>query len=91
MGALSGWGGHLPTVPHDVCRSGLRRLRPGRYGEAVHIVVLNWRDTTNPEGGGSEVYIEELARRWARDGHRVTLVCAAHGRAPSLEERHGIR
>lgn len=91
VGALSGWGGHLPTVPHDVCRSGLRRLRPGRYGEAVHIVVLNWRDTSNPEGGGSEVYIEELARRWARDGHRVTLVCAAHGRAPSLEERHGIR
>ena len=57
----------------------------------MHIVVLNWRDTTNPEGGGSEVYVEQLARRWARHGHRVTLVCAAHDRAPALEERDGVR
>lgn len=57
----------------------------------MHIVVLNWRDTANPEGGGSEVYVEQLARRWARDGHRVTLVCAAHGSAPDLEERDGLR
>jgi glycosyltransferase involved in cell wall biosynthesis len=57
----------------------------------VHIVVLNWRDTTNPEGGGSEVYVEQLARRWARDGHRVTLVCAAHGAGADLDERDGIR
>lgn len=61
------------------------------YREAVHIVVLNWRDTANPEGGGSEVYIEQLARRWARDGHRVTLVCAAHPEAPELEQRDGLR
>lgn len=61
------------------------------YREAVHIVVLNWRDTANPEGGGSEVYVEQLARRWARDGHRVTLVCAAHDSAPGLEERAGLR
>ena len=57
----------------------------------MHIVVLNWRDTANPEGGGSEVYVEQLARRWARHGHRVTLVCAAHERAPALEERDGVR
>lgn len=57
----------------------------------MHIVVLNWRDTANPEGGGSEVYVEQLAQRWARHGHRVTLVCAAHACAPALEERGGIR
>ena len=57
----------------------------------MHIVVLNWRDSTNPEGGGSEVYIEQLATRWVDLGHRVTLVCAAHKRAPSIEEREGLR
>ena len=57
----------------------------------MHIVVLNWRDTANPEGGGSEVYIEQLAIRWARSGHRVTIVCAAHDRAPRLEDRDGVR
>lgn len=57
----------------------------------MHIVVLNWRDTANPEGGGSEVYVERLARCWADMGHRVTLVCAAHSHAPAVEERNGVR
>ncbi len=57
----------------------------------MHIVILNWRDTANPEGGGSEVYIEQLARRWAAFGHRVTLVCAAHTAAPPIEDRSGVR
>lgn len=76
------------TLPQ---REACTRASRTTYREAVHIVVLNWRDTANPEGGGSEVYVEHLARRWARDGHRVTLVCAAHAEAPDLEERDGIR
>lgn len=83
-----GGGGHLPTLPQ--CPGGTRASRT-TYREGVHIVVLNWRDTANPEGGGSEVYIEQLARRWARFGHRVTLVCAAHDHAPATEERAGVR
>ena len=27
------------------------------------IAILVWRDTTHPEGGGSEVYVEHMARR----------------------------
>lgn len=57
----------------------------------MRIVILNWRDTANPEGGGSEVYVEQLARRWAARGHHVTLVCAAHPGAPALEEHDGVR
>lgn len=57
----------------------------------MRIAILNWRDTANPEGGGSEVYIEEIARRLVRLGHDVTLVCAAHDAAPSLEVREGVR
>lgn len=81
-------GGHPATLPQ---RSGHTRGSRTTYREAVHIVVLNWRDTANPEGGGSEVYIEQLARRWAASGHRVTLVCARHPRAPNSEERYGVR
>lgn len=43
-----------------------------------HVLFLNWRDTTNPEGGGSEVYIERIAAELVTAGHRVTLLCAAH-------------
>jgi glycosyltransferase involved in cell wall biosynthesis len=43
-----------------------------------HVLFLNWRDTRNPHGGGSEVYVERIAGELARRGHRVTLLCAAH-------------
>lgn len=76
------------TLPQPCARTPFSR---GTYRGAVHIVVLNWRDTANPEGGGSEVYVEQLARRWVDRGHRVTLVCAAHGNAPGLEEVDGLR
>ncbi|WP_433363870.1 glycosyltransferase family 4 protein [Actinoplanes sp. CA-142083] len=45
---------------------------------ARHILFLNWRDTRNPEGGGSEVYTERIAAELVARGHRVTLLCAAH-------------
>jgi glycosyltransferase involved in cell wall biosynthesis len=57
----------------------------------VRIVVLNWRDTANPEGGGSEVYVENIAHRLVERGHVVTIVCAEHDQAPPLEFRDGVR
>ncbi|GIE94367.1 glycosyltransferase family 4 protein [Paractinoplanes rishiriensis] len=48
-----------------------------------HILFLNWRDTANPEGGGSEVYTERVAAELVAHGHRVTLLCATHGNAPA--------
>lgn len=54
-------------------------------GALPGVVFLNWRDTGNPEGGGSEVYVEQVAAHLARRGHPVTLFCAAHGRAPRHE------
>lgn len=56
----------------------------------AHIAFLNWRDTRNPEGGGSEVYVEHMAEGLAAAGHQVTIVCAAHDRAPSREVRNGV-
>jgi glycosyltransferase involved in cell wall biosynthesis len=50
-----------------------------------HVLFLNWRDTTHPEGGGSEVYLERIAAELAKQGYRPTLFCAAHGNAAPRE------
>jgi glycosyltransferase involved in cell wall biosynthesis len=55
-----------------------------------HIVFLVWRDTSHPDGGGSEVYVEHMARWLAGRGHRVTICCAAHPNAPADEVRDGL-
>jgi glycosyltransferase involved in cell wall biosynthesis len=55
------------------------------------ITFLVWRDTAHPDGGGSEVYVEHMARWLAARGHDVTIVCAAHQNAPALEIRDGVR
>jgi glycosyltransferase involved in cell wall biosynthesis len=52
---------------------------------ARHVLFLNWRDTRNAEGGGSEVYVERVASELVAAGHRVTVFCAAHADAPSDE------
>ncbi len=39
---------------------------------------MNWRDVAHPEGGGSERYVESVARRLGEHGWDVTLLCAAH-------------
>ena len=51
-----------------------------------HVLFLNWRDTGNPEGGGSEVYTEQTAAELVAHGHRVTLLSAAHQGAPAEQE-----
>src|SRR6266542_1875400 len=61
--------------------------RKGRGG----VVILNWRDTRNPEGGGSELYVERIAAGLAAQGRPVTMVCASWPGAPREEHRDGIR
>lgn len=57
----------------------------------MRVALLNWRDTTHPEGGGSEVYLEHMAAYLVRSGHDVTLVTAQPGDMPAQEMRHGVR
>jgi glycosyltransferase involved in cell wall biosynthesis len=52
-------------------------------GPALDVLILNWRDVTHPQGGGSEVYAEQVAAGLSRRGHRVTFLCAAHPGAPA--------
>jgi glycosyltransferase involved in cell wall biosynthesis len=56
-----------------------------------HVVFFNWRDTANPEGGGSERYVESMARGIVRHGGNATIFCAAHREAPPDQVIDGVR
>jgi glycosyltransferase involved in cell wall biosynthesis len=55
------------------------------------VLLVNWRDTRHPEGGGSERYVEQMAAGMAARGHDVTIQCAAHRNAPADEVVDGVR
>ncbi len=57
----------------------------------MRITLLSWRDTTHPDGGGAERYLEEVATRLAAGGDTVTIACAAHAGAPRDELVGGVR
>ncbi len=54
----------------------------------LRILAFNWRCVHHPQAGGSEINLFEQARRWVKDGHEVTVVCADPGReyAPVRDE-----
>lgn len=56
----------------------------------MRITFLTWRDLGHPDGGGSEVYVEEVARHLARAGHRVTILCARYPGSAAREQRDGV-
>ncbi len=55
------------------------------------VLVLNWRDTWHPEGGGSEVYVREVARRLRAAGAELTIFSARYPGSAASEVRDGIR
>ncbi|MBN1097604.1 glycosyltransferase family 4 protein [Blastococcus sp. TML/C7B] len=62
-----------------------------RASEDTDVLFVNWRDLSHPEGGGSERYVHRIAEGLAAAGLRVSLLCAAHGRAPAEEVVNGVR
>ena len=62
-----------------------------RTSTGGQVLFLNWRDTRHPQGGGSEVYVEEIARRLAASGREVTIFCAEHPNAARDERVDGVR
>ena len=55
----------------------------------MRICVLTWRDLKHPAAGGAEVYTEAVTKRWARDGHDVTLFTAGVAGQPADEDVDG--
>lgn len=59
--------------------------------KGVHVAFFSWRDTRNPEGGGAERYLEQIAHGLTERGAKVTILCAAHPGAPEDEVIDGVR
>jgi glycosyltransferase involved in cell wall biosynthesis len=49
----------------------------------VRLLLVNWQDLENPEGGGAEIHLHEIFGRLARRGHDVTLLCGGWPGSPS--------
>jgi glycosyltransferase involved in cell wall biosynthesis len=57
----------------------------------MRILLLNWQDIRNPFGGGAEVYLHQIFKRLAAQGHSITLLCSQFSGAPAEEEIDGLR
>lgn len=59
----------------------------------MKILIFNWRDVRHVWAGGGEMYIYELASRWVKMGHEVTVFCGQdfENTLPSFEIINGIR
>jgi glycosyltransferase involved in cell wall biosynthesis len=55
------------------------------------VLLLCWRDTGHPQGGGSEAYLERIGAQLAESGVRVTLRTARYPGARRREVKDGVR
>jgi glycosyltransferase involved in cell wall biosynthesis len=54
------------------------------------VLLLCWRDTGHPQGGGSETYLQRIGARLADSGIQVTLRTARYPGAPRRETVDGV-
>lgn len=59
----------------------------------MRILVFNWRDLKHSWAGGGEIYVFELAKRWVKMGHEVTIFCSQdpYKNLPEEETYQGVR
>ncbi|PND56818.1 glycosyl transferase [Mycobacterium sp. ENV421] len=55
------------------------------------VLLLCWRDTGHPQGGGSETYVQRIGSLLAESGIEVTLRTARYPGAPRRELVDGVR
>ncbi|MCV7424637.1 glycosyltransferase family 4 protein [Mycobacterium yunnanensis] len=55
------------------------------------MLLLCWRDTGHPQGGGSETYLQRIGSQLAADGVEVTLRTARYPGAARREVLDGVR
>ncbi len=56
----------------------------------MNILILNWKDIKNPEVGGAEVILLELAKRLVKERHKVTWFCRSFRDCVEREVIDGI-
>ncbi|MCK5752070.1 MAG: glycosyltransferase family 1 protein, partial [Mycobacterium sp.] len=54
------------------------------------VLLLCWRDTGHPQGGGSETYLQRIGAHLAASGMRVTLRTARYPGARRREVVDGV-
>jgi glycosyltransferase involved in cell wall biosynthesis len=85
---VSGHGGG-DGVDHDENVEKIGDLAAAAGIRRVH--VLAWRDLDDVEAGGSEVHIDEIARRWAAAGIELTMRTSWAQGQPAEAMRNGYR
>jgi glycosyltransferase involved in cell wall biosynthesis len=64
--------------------------RAGAAGRKPRVLLINWRDIKNPEAGGAEVHLHEVATRLVRAGFACIQYSHAFPGGPSREEIDGV-
>src|SRR5258706_16057710 len=73
----------LAMLPHlDYPRRGVPAPeKRGSMSSTRRIAFLVWRDTSHPEGGGSELFVERVAEWLARPRQDLTIEFTRHENA----------
>ena len=56
----------------------------------MKILLVNWQDRENPQGGGAEIHLHEIFGRLAAMGHDVRLLCGGWPGCPPRALLDGI-
>lgn len=56
----------------------------------LHILIFNWRDTNHKFAGGAEVYVQEIAKRFVKEGANVTMFCGNDGHSSRSQVIDGV-
>jgi glycosyltransferase involved in cell wall biosynthesis len=67
------------TTPSPTVSSGLR------------VLVLSWRDSGHPEGGGAELYLDNVLAGLVRAGHVITVLTARYPGSARRSDEGGVR
>lgn len=57
----------------------------------MNVLILNWRDPTNPKSGGAEVVTMEHAKAWVTAGCTVTWFTSSFPYSKKEEVIHGVK
>ncbi len=55
-----------------------------------NILIFNWRDMRHEFAGGAEVYVQEIAKLWVKQGNHVTVFCGNDSMSPRSEVIDGV-
>src|SRR3989338_6061767 len=57
----------------------------------MNILILNWKDIKNPDVGGAEIILYELAKRMVRNGHEVILFTRKYNNCKEFDNIDGVK